>query len=80
MVKEWTKKERKEQLAEKYRSLRSKVFVIASMAVIFILLLWGIFYTIKAGMPDLLLMLVILLVVFVPLAIFFIDQYWFEFQ
>ncbi len=80
MVKEWTKKERKEQLAEKYRSLRSKVFVIASMVVIFILLLWGIFYTIKAGMPDLLLMLVILLIVFVPLAIFFIDQYWFEFQ
>lgn len=80
MAKEWTKKERKEQIGEKYKSLRSKVFVLASMVIIFLLLLWGIFHAIKTANADLMVLMIIALIAFVPLAVFLIDLYWFEFQ
>jgi hypothetical protein len=80
MAKEWTKKERKEQIGEKYRSLRSKVFVLASMVILFLLLLWGIFHAIKTANSDLMVLMIIALIAFVPLAVFLIDLYWFEFQ
>ncbi len=80
MVKEWTRKERKEQIGEKYKSLRSKIFVLAVAVIIFMLLLYGVFYAIKTANTDLLVFLIVGLIVFIPVAIFFVDMYWFEFQ
>ena len=80
MAKEWTRKERKEHISEKYKSLRSKLFVMAVALIIFLLLLYSLFYAIKTANTDLLAFLIVALIIFIPLAIFFIDMYWFEFQ
>jgi len=80
MVKEWTRRERKEHIAEKYKSLRSKIFVLVVAIILFILILWGIFHAIKTANTDLLAFTIIALIIYAPLAIFFIDMYWFEFQ
>ncbi len=80
MVKEWTRKERKEHIGEKYKSLRSKIFVLAVAVIIFLLLLYGVFYAVKTANTDLLVFLIVGLIIFIPVAIFFVDMYWFEFQ
>ncbi len=80
MVKEWTRKERKEQIGEKYKNLRSKIFVLAVAVIIFLLLLYGVFYAVKTANTDLLVFLIVSLIIFIPVAIFFVDMYWFEFQ
>lgn len=68
-------------MKEKYRPARKKAWVLIAFAVIFIILAYSIYQNLAFG-GDLyiLSLLVIAFLVLIPLAIFFIDLIWWEYQ
>ena len=80
MAKKWTVRERREHAKEKYHDIRLKVFVLIASAVVIAALFVGVYYSIIFSTnPLLIVALIIALIVAVPLAIFIIDIFWFEY-
>jgi fatty acid desaturase len=75
MPKKWTRGERKEQLKERFRHRREKLFAMMAVVVVFLLLLALLAYGISAQAdPFLLVVLAIIIVVLIPVSVFFIDM------
>jgi len=80
MSKKWTRRERREHLKEKYFGIRKKVWVLIAFAALFIILAYSIYHLLNAGGDVLLLgLLVIIFLVLIPIAVFFVDLLWYEF-
>lgn len=73
MAKEWTRRERKEHVTEKYHPRRKKWFITALLAIVMILLVYGLVQTIKMGDLTLSAAFFIAILVMVPVTIFAID-------
>ena len=74
MAKEHTRGERKEHLRGRYRHTREKLFAMMAVVVIFLLLLALLFYGISAQAdPFLLVILAIIIIVLIPVSVFFMD-------
>lgn len=80
MAKKWTTRERKKHAKEKYHDMRIKLFVLFASVAVIILLVTGLYYSVILGMnPILTTILIVALVIVVPLAVFIIDLFWFEY-
>jgi len=74
-----TKKERKEFIKERYFRMKTKLMILLSMLIVFLVLVYSLYFAIKEAIdPFLVLLLVVGIVVFIPIAIFFIDIVWHE--
>ena len=75
MPKKWTREERKKHLKSRYRKKREKLFALVMIAAIFIALVSLLSYGIGAGAdPGFLIILAIIILILVPISIFFIES------
>ena len=78
MPEKWTRKERKEHVSDKYKEHKHKLWVLVAFIAIFAILIYGAIYAAQINNILLLGIMVLLLVILTPVAIFFIDNMFWE--
>lgn len=80
MAKKWTVREKREHAKEKYHEARLKLFVLFACIIVVAALIAGLYYSVSSGLhPLITAVLLIATVIAVPLAVFIIDLFWFEY-
>ena len=80
MSERWTRKERKKHVKAKYKEKKHKFWVLAAFIIIFATLIYGIVYAAQVNSTLLLALLVIILIILAPLAVFLLDLMFWEFH
>lgn len=79
MTRKMTKKERTEFLREKYFDVKEKLFVAVSVIIVFAILIYMLYYGFHSQWDSfLLVLLVIVIAILIPLAVFFMDTVFYE--